>query len=364
MTGAPYTRRAFSREALGLGEGDRPEFAGLTVGGSAINKPSAAASLGGIAGVAGFTRAYRVPLTGGSGGSDGYQLQLLVGESSGSSGADFNVGGNSQDFPSGEDVGGDFKFVKSDGSVVPFYVERVTGVAPNRVATIWLALPGGTSADVIFLLSGNSTSVANQSDPATVFPDFFDSFPGTSLDTGKWTAVNSTGVTVGSGSMRHTSSTGRVRSNAVFSGSGIILEALWNGVSRNTNGHIVGGFGSAAALTTNSIGYLWHPGQDFIRNNGIYVAQGTTRPTNTEILLRMTLTGSGIFSFVAIRHENYLTGASLYSRTFINSVASENIFLGNRFDGGFTGQALDISWRWVRIRQQGTAPSIGTVVEV
>lgn len=81
-------------------------------------KPSVAPSLGGIAGVSGFVRAYRIPLTGGSGGSAGFQRQLLVGEGSGSTGADFHIGGNSQRFPSGEDVGGDFKFVKGDGTNV------------------------------------------------------------------------------------------------------------------------------------------------------------------------------------------------------------------------------------------------------
>ena len=154
-----------------------------------IKAASLAASLGGIAGIPGFNRSYCIPLTGGSGGSDGYQLQLLVGESSGSPSVDFHISGNSQAFPSGEDIGGDFKFVKADGSVVPFYVERVTGTTPNRVAVIWLALPNGTAADVIFLLSDNNDSIANQSDAASVFPDFFDSFPGSALDTSKWMAM-------------------------------------------------------------------------------------------------------------------------------------------------------------------------------
>lgn len=330
----------------------------------AIQAAAVAASLGGIAGIPGFSRAYRIPLTGGSGGSDGYQLQLLVGESSGSSGVDFHVGGNSQSFPSGEDVGGDFKFVKSDGSVVPFYVERVTGATPNRVATIWVALPGGTSADTIFLLSDNGLSIASQSSSADVFPAFFDSFPGTALDTGKWTVVRSAGLTVSNGSMRHTNTSAQVRSNATFSTPEVVLETLWRGVSRGLGGDIVAGFGLAAALPTNAIGYLWHPGQDYIRNNNLWLGQGSTLAPNTDILMRMTLTGFGAFSFVAVSHENYLTGASLYVSTFINQVVNENIFIGTRFDTPADSRVQDISWRWVRIRQQGTAPGIGTVVEV
>lgn len=329
-----------------------------------IKKASAASSLGGVAGFAGFNRAYRIPLSSGSGGADGYQLQVLVGESSGSTGVDLHIDDSSQDFPSGENVGGDFKFVKADGTVVPFFVERVTGTAPNRVAVIWVALPNGTAADIIFLLVDNSIGIANQSNSGLVFPAFYDSFPGTALDTNLWTVVSSTGLTVSNGSMRHTNTNALVRSNAAFSSPGIILEMLWNGVSRAAGGNIVGGFGNATALSTNAIGYLWHPGQDYIRNNSSWVGQGSTLAANTDILTRMTLTGSAFLSFVAIRHENYLTGASLYSRTFFNSVSGENIFMGRRFDSTTDSRVQDISWRWVRIRQQGTAPTIGTITEV
>jgi len=329
-----------------------------------IEAPSAAASLGGIAGFRGFRKSFRIPLTSGSGGSDGFQLQLLVGESSGSSSVDFHIDGSSQSFPSAENLGGDFKFVKGDGTVVPFYVERVTGTAPNRVAVIWVALPNGTAADVIFLLTSNAIGIANQSNSATVFSAFYDSFGGSVLDTSKWTAINSTGLTVGGGSMRHTNNSAQLRSNASFS-SGVILETLWNGAARNINGHIIGGFGNATFLTTDSIGYLWHPGQDFIRNSSSWAGQGSILAINTEIVLRMTPTTSGIFSFVSIRHENYQTGAQLYSRVFGNAVVNENIFIGHRFDtAGFGNQAVNISWRWVRIRQQGTAPALGTVREV
>lgn len=261
-------------------------------------------------------------------------------------------------------LGGDFKFVKADGANVPFFVERVTSSAPNRAAIICVALPNGTAADVLFLLTDNAVGIVNQSNSATVFPFFFDSFPGSALDTGKWTTINGTGVTVGSGSMRHTNSSGQVRSNVTFS-AGVILEVLWRGTNRNTNGHIVGGFGAAAALASNSIGYLWHPNQDFIRNGSGWIGQGSTRPVNIEILLRMTPTTAGPFSFVSIRQENYLTGARLYNSIFGNAVSGENIFIGHRFDtASFGNQGLDISWRWVRIRQQGTAPTVGTVTEV
>lgn len=329
-----------------------------------IGNTSVATSLGGLAGIAGFTRAHRISLVGGSGGASGYQLRLVVGESSTSSGVDFHVDGKSKSFPSAEDTGGDFKFVKADGTNVPFYIERVTGTTPSRVAVIWLALPNGTSADVVFLITGNTSTIPNQSSGTTVFPDFFDSFPGTTLDTSKWTAVNSTGLTVGGGSMRHINNSAQLRSNATFSAEAI-LEILWNGIMKNVNGHIVGGFGNAASLASNAIGYLWHAGfQDFIRNDSTWIGQGATIAANLEVLMRMTLTTSGVFNFVGVRHENYDTDALLYNRTFLNVVSAENIFIGNRFDGGFDGQALDMLWRWVRIRQQGTAPTINTIVEV
>ena len=327
-----------------------------------IEKASAASTLGGIAGFAGFSRAYRIPLLSGSGGSDGYQLRLLIGESSGSPSVDLHVNGKSQDFPSAENTGGDFKVVKADGSNVSFFVERVTGTTPNRVAAIWIACPNGTAADVFFLLTGNATSIANQSD-STVFPDFYDSFAGSALNIDRWTAMNSTGLTVGGGSMRHTNNSARVRSNATFS-TGVILETVWNGAARNSNGHIVAGFGNAVTLAINAIGYLWHPNQDYIRSDSTWIAQTSTLAANTEILTRMTATGVGIFAFMNIRHENYQTGQQLFDATFSNAILNENIVIGHRFDGGNPGQAVDISWRWVRTRQQGTAPTLGTVREV
>lgn len=329
-----------------------------------IRAASLASSLGGVAGFPGFTRAYRIPLTGGSGGSAGFQLRILIGESSGSSGVDFHVGGNSQSFPSGENVGGDFKFTKADGSVVEFFVERITGTTPNRVAIIWVALPGGTSADTIFLLTDNNIITVSQSNSAGVFPAFFDSFAGSAVDTSKWTILNSTGITVSSGSMRHTNSNGLLRSNASFSTPGIILEILWTGVTRSPGGHHVGGFGSASALTTDSIGYLWHVTSDFIRNNTAWPNQGATLAANIEILTRFTLTRVSIFDFVVIRHENYLTGAVLRTGTQINTVSGEHITIGRRFDGINQNQSIDMSWREVKVRQAGTAPSVGTVTEV
>lgn len=329
-----------------------------------IDDPSAASSLGGVAGFAGFRNAYRIPLSSGSGGADGYQLKLVIGESSGSSGVDFHVDEQSQTFPSAENVGGDFKFVKADGNAVPFFVERVTGVTPNRTVVIWVALPNGTAADIIFLLTNNILGIANQSDSGSVFPSFYDSFDGSVLDTSKWTALNSTGLTVGSGSMRHTNNSARIRSNATFSAGNIVLEVLWNGPARSTNGHTIGGFGNAASLASDAIGYLWHPSTDYVRNNNSWVAQNVVTPTSTELLLRMVPTTNVFFNFVSIVHENYDTGAQLYSRVFGNLVSNENIFIGQRFDSSSTGQALDIFWRWVRIRQQGTAPDIGTVTEV
>ncbi len=220
-----------------------------------IPKQSVAPSLGGVAGFAGYRTSYRIPLTAGAGGSSGFQMQILVGESSGSVGASFDVDGQSTDFPSGENVGGDFVFTKAGGALIPFYVERVTSSTPNRVATIWLALPNGSAADTIFLLTNHALTVANQSDPDAVFTKFYDSFAGSVIDTSKWTVMNSTGLTVGSGSMRHTNNSARVRSNAVFS-TNDVLEVLWNGVSRNSGGHTIAGFGNVAALGSNSIGYF------------------------------------------------------------------------------------------------------------
>ena len=65
-----------------------------------------------------YTYKKKITITGQSGAGTDYQIPLMVGESSGSSGANFHLEGNSLKFPATKNDGGDIKFFASDESTV------------------------------------------------------------------------------------------------------------------------------------------------------------------------------------------------------------------------------------------------------
>ncbi|RLJ04402.1 MAG: hypothetical protein DRP18_04760, partial [Candidatus Aenigmatarchaeota archaeon] len=94
-------------------------------------------------------------------------------------------------FPSGENDGGDLRFTDNDGTtLLDFWVEKVEGSSPNRVAYIWVEVADNLGSDVdIYCYYGNS-GASNASDGEATF-DFFDNFEDYSVgddpDPSKWT---------------------------------------------------------------------------------------------------------------------------------------------------------------------------------
>jgi len=83
-----------------------------------------------------------------------YQILLKVGEDPLSTEAHFDV--NSEKFPSGTDDSGDVRFTLIDGSVLPMWTEKVTGVTPYRTAYIWVKVTANLDDNVaLFCYSGN-----------------------------------------------------------------------------------------------------------------------------------------------------------------------------------------------------------------
>ncbi len=161
-----------------------------------------------MAWLSGWTYRKKVTITGQSGAGTNYQILLKIGESSGASGADFHVAGHSASFPSGKGIGGDLRFTAADGStLLDFWVEKITGTTPNRVAYVWVEVAAdlGTNQD-IYVFYGNS-SASDASNGANTFP-LFDDFPGSSLDTTtNWNALeqqNSCTLAIASSAARFT----------------------------------------------------------------------------------------------------------------------------------------------------------------
>jgi hypothetical protein len=160
--------------------------------------------------LSGWTYRKQITVTHGSSETGtNFQVKLKVGESSGSSGADFNLGGNSSSFPSAKNAGGDIRFTSSDGSTtLSFWVESISGTAPNRTAMIWVKVAAdlSTANQNIYVYYGNS-SASNSSSGTNTFI-LFDDFDGANYNTNnswKLSAASGSSVSVASSQVTFTS---------------------------------------------------------------------------------------------------------------------------------------------------------------
>jgi len=108
----------------------------------------------------GWTYRKKITIQGQSGAGTNYQVLLKVGESSGASGCDFHVEGHSSNFPSDTNQSGDLRFTKSDGTtLLNFWIEKVEGTSPNRVAYCWVKITDNLDNNVnIYCYYGNSNA--------------------------------------------------------------------------------------------------------------------------------------------------------------------------------------------------------------
>ena len=110
-----------------------------------------------------------------------YQVPIEVGESSKAADCDFCLKGVIQaDFS-------DVRFTQADQeTLLPYYLEKVTGNSPGRTATFWVKIPQIPPEGLkIYLYYGNADA-EDLSDPKSVF-DLFDDFNAPALDEEKWT---------------------------------------------------------------------------------------------------------------------------------------------------------------------------------
>ena len=120
-----------------------------------------------------------------------YQMKLLVGESSGSTGENVDCGGLC--LPTFNDI----RFTTSNSTtLLDYWIESITGTTPNQLATIWIEFDSiGISATTFYMYYGNSEASA-YSNGNNTFPLLFDNFEwgsnGDSVTTGGWTIGSNT----------------------------------------------------------------------------------------------------------------------------------------------------------------------------
>ncbi|MCX5677844.1 MAG: DUF2341 domain-containing protein [Candidatus Omnitrophica bacterium] len=113
-----------------------------------------------------------------------YQMPIRVGESQKSVGTcDFKLsGGILSDFA-------DIRFTATDGeTILPHYLESVTGKAPNRTAVFWVNIPEIPKNGLPIYMYYSKTGASDLSSGEKVF-DFFDDFGGALLNGKKWKTV-------------------------------------------------------------------------------------------------------------------------------------------------------------------------------
>ncbi len=134
----------------------------------------------------------RLNITGTTAGAQtNYQMKLTVYKGSGTDtpGVVYLGGNVRDDF-------GDIRFTKSDGiTLLDYWIESYTsGVS----AMVWVevdSIPASPNNASIYLYYGNPSAISASSGASTFV--FFDDFPGTGLDTNKWTSSGSVSVSGG-----------------------------------------------------------------------------------------------------------------------------------------------------------------------
>jgi len=130
-----------------------------------------------------------ITLSRASGAVTNYQMQLLVGESSGATGENVDCGGLCLS------TFNDIRFTTSDGTtLLDYWIESITGTTPNQLATVWVEFDSiGTGATTFYMYYGNASASAISSGDNT-FISFDDFERGSSGDAvgGAWTVTQAT----------------------------------------------------------------------------------------------------------------------------------------------------------------------------
>ena len=144
--------------------------------------------------------AYRKKITiaGETGAGTDYQVLLKIGETSGATGEDFDLEGNSLIFPATKNDGGDLRFTSDDGTtLLDFWVEKVEGTTPNALAYVWVEVADSLETTQDIYCYYTNAGASNYSNGDDTFP-FFDDFEGSSLDSSKWDTIGTPTLTVSS----------------------------------------------------------------------------------------------------------------------------------------------------------------------
>ncbi len=137
--------------------------------------------------LSGYSYRKAITITGETGAGTNYQVKLLVGESSGATGEDFDIENNDAAWPN------DIRFTDNDGfTQLDYWLESDIDSESNRLATFWVEVADDLGSNVDIYVYYGKAGDSDESNGDNTFL-FFDDFPGTSIDTAKWQTVNNGG---------------------------------------------------------------------------------------------------------------------------------------------------------------------------
>ncbi len=175
--------------------------------------------------------------------------------------------------------------------------------------------------------------------------DFFDDFNSASLDLTKWNLIFNQGWSVSGGELVGTNTNGILHSIKSFSGP-IILESKTRMASSASSGQMSLGFYSSIS---NGIGVLERsgsPSQYNYRNGGAWSGAFGFDSLFNEHLNKISIDSS---NNVELSVED-LTDGTISTQSFSNTVSSEYIALGRRYDNSNLNQGYNQRWDWIRTR--------------
>jgi hypothetical protein len=222
---------------------------------------------------------------------------------------------------------------------------------------IWVKVPSipANGTATIYMHYGNPEATS-ASDAEAVF-EFFDDFEGANLDTNKWALVDSSGWEVADGMLKGADTSGRIQPKVLFDKStpmAVETRAMFK--SEPGNGYqVLGTYKSSS----DSAGILFHPGNEYYRNDSSWINWGSSVPSDTWFIIDQAIT-NGEVKFTTKREGD---GYTYKQDVLTNSVDNEPITLGERYDDVLTGQGYEAYWDWISARQYTSPEPIIVVGE-
>lgn len=317
----------------------------------------------------GYNKRQKITITGQTGAGTNYVVRMKVGESAGAASYDFHVNGGCRSFPTGKNASGDLRFTTLDGISCPFWVESVTGSAPNRLAVVHVNVPYdlGTNQDIYcYYYKENSTSY---SDPITTFI-LADDFEDGMFDYRKWTWVRTPAVwdegqsvtgmlsAVFQGDLINTTVTAPpFRSvSALSSGDYEIVSKMAFPSARNFD-HIAIMFYDTDANWF-CVGRVYNSAQQALTKNTVAAAttQTTAAFSSTNFYLKLTKIGT---TYTGYYSNDGLTWTQIGTGTNANIA---NLYVAGFAAEGTDGATLKGSIDFIRVKKlQATEPAYASV---